>query len=202
MIPARPFKKLRLVNQSDLAFTAPVTEIDLHKQFGGNNFGDAGTAAGRSVISLTEAGGNGKTPQLLELWPYCLGADNDVATFRVIGWRRLLPVGSSEPRTLFVPGILCDAVCTFSTFVGRAGFPVLDTERFADTIAITSVLQPTSLSSTTLLDGYIKAFTMANNTPARIQIPLEGFEAFEVQIDNTTGTGTGNALYTLIDQWE
>lgn len=193
MILARPLKKVRTVNSTPTSFTAPVCEIDL-------SMTDAGTETGRSIIDLSvNGGGAGLVPKLMELWPYGIGTADDVFSMRVIGWTRVLPIGASEPRSFWVPGLIVDAACTISTFVGLAGFPVLDTEKFADTITITTANQPTKLGNTTLLDGYVKLYTFANNLPARIQVPLEGYEAVEVQFDPTTGMTSMNALYRFID---
>lgn len=189
---ARPFKKARAVNSTSSAFPSLVAEIDLQ-------YVDAGTAAGRSIIPISSGRGGGYVPKRMEIWPYAVGAKSDAFSMRAIGWRRVLPVGSGEPRTLFVPGVIINAVCTVGSFTGLAGFPVLDTELFVDTITMTNPNEPTKLGNSTLRDGFTKTFTFANDTPARVQIMVEGFEAVELQWDQTTNTPTMNALYTFID---
>lgn len=192
MYNARPFRKARAVNSSSANYPTLAAEIDLA-------LSDVGTAAGRCIIPLVNPGGNGKVPKKIEIWPYGLGANNDAFSFRLIGWRRFLPIASTEPRSLWVPGIVADCACVMGNFTGLAGFPVLNTEFFCDTITITAALQPTKLGNSTLLDGFTKAFSPANDTPARVQVYLEAFEAFELQWDQTTNTPSMNALYTFID---
>lgn len=185
----RPLRRFRSVNSNSADFPTLTTEIDLLP-------GDAGTAAGRAILPLVDRGGSGSVARFMEVWPFGLGSDNDVFSLRVIGWRRVVPL-ISDNRQLWVPGILCDAVCTLSTFVGRAGFPVIGTERFADTV--TRSIEPTKTATTTLLDGFVKYHSPANNTPGRFMLELDGHDYVELQFDQTTGTPTMNALYALLD---
>ena len=189
---ARPLQKVRSVNSNAASFTAPVCEIDL-------SMTDAGTAAGRSVVPTgLQPGGNGYVPNRLLLHPYGLGNNNDAFTMRVLGWRRVLPLGASEQRKFFVPVILADVLCTMGNFTGLAGFPVLNTEFFCDTVA--KSIEPLKTGNTTLLDGLVVYYSPANDTPGCVLIPLQGVEAFEVQFDQTTNTPTMNALYNFIDE--
>lgn len=195
---SRPLRKVRSVNSNAANFTAPVMEVDLQAQSV-----DPGTAAGRTFIWLSNGFGSagfqgGIVPKAAEFWPYALGNDNDTFTMRVIGWRRIVPL-ASDARFFWVPSILCDVLCTASAFVGLAAGPVLNTERFCDTVA--KSIEPLKTGNTTLLDGYIKYYSPQNDTPGRFQVPLDGHEVIECQFDQTGGfTPTMNALYMLLDK--
>lgn len=189
---AGPLRKVRSVNSTTTSFTAPVCEINL-------SLTDAGTAAGRSIIPLLQ-GVSGQVRKKIEVWPYGLGANNDAFTLRLIGWNRIAKDPSlTEQREIWVPGILGDFACIMGNFTGLAGFPVLNTEFFCDTITQTNAQEPTKLGNSTLLDGFTKRYTPANDTPARMHVHLEACEAIEFQFDNTTNTPSMNALYRFID---
>lgn len=191
---ARPFSKARSVNSSASAFTAPtVTDYKTLKAL----FTDAATAAARVVIPLsTQPGGSGSVPCAIDIFPYGLGSNNDTFSLRLIGWRRY-PTPIADDRILMIPFLLCELGCTISAFVGAAGFPILNTERFADTLTIVS--EPTYTADVTRTGG-IELFSPANDTPAYARVPLRGAEAIEFDFDQTLNTPTMNALYSLISE--
>lgn len=85
---------------------------------------------GTGVIS-DPLNGNEST-QWIQVVPFGEGADNSTFDLRVISWK---------PTTdgLWVPTILAQAACTLSATVGVNGADVTNTQRFADTIALTQV---------------------------------------------------------------
>jgi hypothetical protein len=195
----RPLQKFRSANSSDTAFTAPTVEYDMHLLAYSTYTGAA--AATRRVLPLATAGVSvgGNIPVGIELYPYGLGSDNDVFNLRLIGWRRITPPTSSH-RTLYLPTIIAGLTCTISAFVGDASGPVLNTERFADTITVTSAMEATITAATTR-GGRIWTYSPVNDTPGRAVIYFDaGFEFLELTGDPTTGTPTMNALYSLLDE--
>src|SRR5262245_61439641 len=102
------------------------------------NSNDANFVATK-IPTITEPGGikigqenGGYVPQCMLIVPIGLGADNDVFSVRIIGWRR---IGSGNaPNVLWVPTCLGEFACTCCATVGIAGAPVIATERFCDTI--------------------------------------------------------------------
>lgn len=131
-------------------------------------------------------------PQWAHILPYGLGANNDAASMRVIGWRRVR--GTTTDITLWVPEVLCEVACTFSAAVGIAGAPVLNTEAFADTITIVS--EPTITADVTR-QGTVEVYSPANDTQAYINVRLNGVEKIELTWDQTTNNPTTNALVTF-----
>lgn len=192
MTTARPFKKLRSVNASDANFpTFPALESYASLLARAT---DAADATSRVPILLTPHGGNGVIPAGIDLFPYGLGSDNDVFSLRLIGWRRVLPA-IADGRVIMVPSMIGEIACTISAYVGAAGFNVINTERFADTITI---VKEETITADTTRAGVIETFSPANDTPAHATIWFEGYEFIEPHYDQTTGTATMNALYSLI----
>jgi hypothetical protein len=185
---ARPLSKFRSVNSSSSGFAAPVCEFDL-------SVSDAATAAGRALQRLS-GGPGGKVPCAIELWPYGLGSDNDVFSMRLLGWKRLFPLGSTG-RQFWVPSLIATLSCTLSAFVGLASGPVIETERFCDTISIS--FEGTKTADVTRT-GSVLLYSPANDTPGRAVVKVEGFEAIELQFDQTTGTPTMNSLFSLLSK--
>lgn len=126
----------------------------------------------------------GWTPGGLFLVPIGVGADNDVYSLQVVAWRS---VGS-----LWVPTIIFETpTVTLCTFVGVNSTPVTASERFADTIADPAAGKGTK--NTTCWIG-----TPADNTPAHINLDVEGAELVQVRIGSASGAITGNALYAWL----
>jgi hypothetical protein len=132
-------------------------------------------------------------PKSVKLWFIGLGADNDAFSIRVIGWQR---IGSGlAPGILWFPSVICELACVISAAVGVAGSPVLNTERFADTITIVS--EPTITADVTRL-GTIELNSPTGDLIAPAVVPLRGFEKLEFLFDQTTNTPTMNVLYSLV----
>lgn len=192
--PSRAWKKVRSVNSNSANFPTWVTsELALESDL----YVDAGTAAGRVVNRLAVNGGSGLVPYYMHLMPYGLGSDNDVFSVRIVGVRR---IGEhlADGRSQFMREILAVLSCTISGAVGVAGGQVLNTERFADAIAITN--EGTYTANTTRA-GTITLYNMTADTPAHVVLPLLNHEALEFEWDQTTNTPTMNALYSFSNLW-
>lgn len=175
---ARGYQKALATNSSDSSFTSKVPTLT--------------EPANDGVLHLGGAKGGpygGTIPQWMLCLPYGLGADNDAFSIRAIGWRRIVGRTSSE-KTLWIPTTLCELSATISGAVGVAGAPVLNTERFADTLTI--VAEPTLTADVT--SGSVIVFSQANDTPAWFAVELRGCEKVEFTFDQTTNTPTMNAL--------
>lgn len=182
---SQPFRKARSTNATDTSFPSKVPTIT--------------EPSGGGVLDLTE-GGQGLVPESLVVLPFGTGDDNDVFDMRVIGWRRI--VGGPNPGDiLWVPCIIAQVTATLSAAVGVAGAPVVATERFADTLAVTveGVTRDGELTAadaeTFTSSGTTVITSPANDTPAFFEVCVKGFEKIEFTFDTTTGDPTGaNAL--------
>lgn len=182
MYNARPLVKAFTTNLNSSAFTKKVAKTT--------------KPSGNGVLEL----GPGAVPAFVRIFPYGLGADNDVFSLRVTGWHR---VGSGPtPGTLWFAETLLEVTCTISTFVGVVGSPVLATERFADTIAtVATVGEPTRQADVTR-SGTVAVFSPANDTPGWVVMRTYGCELLEFDIDQTTNTPPANALLQFLDSSE
>lgn len=191
MIFCEALKKLLSVNSSASGFTAKSAMIAV-----GVNDGNPAAAPNSSAIKVANADGpGGYTPCKIRLFPYGLGSDNDVFSLRIWGWWRLNYNGAPY----WLASILGEIACTISAHVGVAGGPVLNTERFADTITIVREYVETADSTP---QGTILRHSPTNDSPASVIMPLFGAEFIEPDWDQTTGTPTMNALYNFITESE
>ncbi len=142
-------------------------------------------------IALPDGGG-GNVPTWIRIYPYGLGANNDTFDLRLWGWYR-----GGKPDT-FYPTILTQISVTLGNFTGVAGGQVLNTEFFADTIALTALIGEASITAATTRQGTTELYTPANDTPAWILVPLRNAEFIEWDFDQTLNTPTMNALYELV----
>jgi len=121
-----------------------------------------------------------KTPEWIQVVPFGDGADNSTFDLRVIGWK-------PTPLGLWIPTTLAQAACTLSAAVGVAATEVLNTQRFADTIALTQV--QANVDS--------KLSSPANDTIASFQVQSRGSVYVEVIFDLGSATGA-NALVSWV----
>lgn len=155
-------------------------------------------SATRAVISgMGKPGGPGTMgPTWMKLFFILLGADDDVSSFRLVGWNRVM---KDTLNDLWVPQPFAEFSVTASTAVGVAGAAVLNTERFADTIApVALMLEDGKIAAGTSLTATVWIHTPANNTPGHVIIPTRAFELLEFTSDQTTGTSTANILYSWL----
>lgn len=97
----------------------------------------AGSAT-RTVIA-TGAGLAVKDMVTLKVLPFGGDANNDVINLKVIGWARVTPQIANVPDNQFISRHVCEVSCTLSSSLpGIAGFPVVATELFADTLTLTT----------------------------------------------------------------
>lgn len=129
----------------------------------------------------------------VRIWPIGLGANNDAYSFRVFGWTR---IGSGvAPGTFWFYSELGEYSCILGNFIGVAASPVLNTEFFADTVAV--VKEPVTTADVTNA-GTTEVFSPANDTPAWIELRLRGVEKLEFDFDQTTNTPTCNLLLQFL----
>ncbi len=179
---SRPFQKALTTNSAATSFASKIPTIT--------------EPANDGVINLV-AGGN-SVPQRMIVLPYGLGADNDVFDLRIIGWRHI-GAGPTAAAVLWVPTILAGLTCTISAVVGIALAPVIETERFADTITLTAnTAEPTITAATTRQGTVLIHSPTTDFAPAYAIVTLYGVEKVEFSFDPTTNTPTMNALIAFL----
>lgn len=132
---------------------------------------------GSGVFDLAADLAGAAVPEKLGVIPFALGADGDQLNVRVFGWRQI--------ATLWVPVLLAELAATVGTTVGVAGQPVIATERFADTLALT--------------DGNTAEVTLTspeNNLIAHALVSVKGFPV--VQVDFDTGAAPPTSMNALL----
>lgn len=146
------------------------------------------TATSQVVFDLTERKGPGMIPNGIILHPFGVGNDDTTFSLRVMGWKpTLVDVAGVYFQKCWVPVELIEVACTCSTATGAATGYVLNTERFADTIALTG--------STANAGVNCDIVSPANNTIGSLYVDLKGATMFEV-IFTTGGSATSaNALW-------
>ncbi len=144
-----------------------------------------------------------EVPRQMIVLPYGLGADDDSADMRIIGWRS---IGyQSGGKILWVPAIMGIFTVTIGTTVGIAASPVLNTERFADTITLKSdnttsqpVAQGIAIAGVESMGRNIDIFSPSANLIAWIKMDLLGMEKVEFIFDQITNSPTMNALIAFL----
>lgn len=180
-VAGRPFRKAFAANKIATEFTAKVPTITKPVNDG--------------IFDLTADGII--YPWNLKILPYGLGSANDVFSLRIWGWSRI--GGGRPPNTLWVPAMIGEFVCTLGATTGVAGSPVLNTELFCDTIApVALMVSDYKIGAGTSVDSECRIFTPANDTPAHLIIPVDGWEMIEFDGDQTTNTPEMNALISLL----
>lgn len=182
---ARPFQKARQTNSTDTTSPSRVPTVVEPITV------SPSSATSQEVIDFIE-GGTGPIPFAAFIIPYGLGADNDAFSLSVIGWKK---IGTDPNLTLWVPFLLGSYSTIISASVGVAGSPVINTERFADTITI--VTEPTQTADVTR-SGTTQIYSPTNNTPGWIRVPLRGCSKLELTFANVTNTPTKNALVSFL----
>lgn len=121
---------------------------------------------------------NGATT--MDLLFFGAGADNTTFDARIIGWR-----STGAGRPLWIPSIIVEVSTILCAAVGVAGYSMINTDRFADTItknfglcAIVPVL--------------------ADSSGSLVTIDVSGMAKVEMTVD-LTGATNANALYALFD---
>lgn len=149
------------------------------------------------VIKIAQSGVGQGVPSRIKLWPILLGSDNDVSSMRIIGWNR---VEKDAAKTLWVPTVIGEYVCTAGAAVGIAGAAVGATERFCDTIVPVAARQRDEvIAAGTAIGSDYEVLSPVGDLIGHIILPIAGFEKLEFTFDQTTGTPTQNVLYSLLD---
>ena len=188
-----PWRKARATLDTSDSFTSKIivgADPYLAVTAGGGT-GDANTATGASLIALVQPGGNGAPmPNGVSIMFYGTGADDATFAARIIAWSKVVTDRSgavTDIDRVWIPHDLVEVTGALSTFVGLAGKTILDTHRFADTLA---------LSGTTANAGVnVNIVSPANNRPARMYVDLEGAEYLEIQVEDDGSATAMGALY-------
>lgn len=176
------FRKAKLANGDGTGFPSRIPTTTEPE-------GDANTSTGTSVHDL--GGKNGGATQNGALFvPYCLGADGDDFSMRVIGWRSIKSLTDAALKTLWVPVILVEVACEAGTAAGVAGSAVLNTEVFAESMTLTYGNDDVSID--------IVSPGASTNFIAHFVCDLKGFQKFECTFDRSTGTNDPTSCNCLV----
>ena len=121
----------------------------------------------------------------IRVMPYGTGAENTTFSLRVIGWSKIDANPFDINKTLWIPVVLCELLCTLSTVVGVATKCIVATERFADTLAVT-----TGSTGVTL-----DAVSPTGNVAAHALVDTKGHRKIEITF--TTG-GSATDMNCLV----
>ncbi len=147
------------------------------------------------VIILADGSGQ-IVPCRAKFWFIGLGSDNDAFSVRIIGWTR---VDLDTMRPLWVPSLIAEYAVVVSAAVGVAGAAVLNTERFADTIAPVATHQgDLVIAAGTAINSEFQVLSPTGDVIGHVVMPLFGFEKLEFTFANTTGTPTKNVIYAFV----
>lgn len=164
---ASDFQKGQSTNSTDSSFDSIVPTTT-----------EPEAAATRAVIEMRGSNTQQSNSNLCLVF-YGTGNDDTTIAIRIVGWRKV--------GTLWVPTVLLELTATLSAAVGVSGATVIDTERFADTLAPAAAWED--------LEG--SAFTITsptNNLIAQVLIDARGYEKIEISYD-LTGATAANCLY-------
>jgi len=174
-----PFRKARSVSQTSSSFVSKIPTIT-------EPTGDAASATGASIIDLGSQGS--ETQNAVLLVPYGAGNDNTTFSLRVIGWRKL---GTTQ-TALWIPVNLIELACTLSAVTGIAGMDLINTDRFADTITVTT---GSTLSGEAAAENVVSP---ANDTIAHALVDFKGFTKIEVSFSTGSSATNCNCLLCLL----
>jgi hypothetical protein len=178
-----PLKKALAANASTASFASKVATIIEPVNDG--------------VLNLRDSGGV-VTPMWVKLLPYGLGADEDGYSLRLLGWQKL-GTGPGPNDVLWIPQALAEVACVLSQAVGVAAAPLLNTERFADTITVTTQALFTDVDSGgASARGTLEVYSPTADLIAWFKVPIQGVEKLELQFSRTVGTPTMNCLYAYL----
>ena len=176
------FQRVRSTNATDNGFPSRVPTGTLLIG-NGTAAAQASAAATRNIVNH---GPDGMGKNVVTLVFYGVGSDNATFSARLIGWRRVYENGV-ESTSIWIPVKLCEVAVTLSTAVGVAGKLIDETNRFADTIALTGTTANDDVS--------IDIVSPADNTIAHMVVDFKGAEVIEVTF-TTGGSATScNALW-------
>lgn len=182
-----PWRKFRTVNCTDTSFPSKIPTVT-------EPSGVGATAGGAAVIDLINSGSNrfvGSMQNGINLVFFGAGSDTNTFSCRGIGWSCISDspaLAITDDTRLWIPTPLFEVSVALSVQVGIAGKSVINTDRFADAISITT---------TTANQGVdVDVRSPANDTMAEMYVDLRGHMKFELIFD-CTGATDCNALYRL-----
>lgn len=132
------------------------------------------TSFASKIPTITEpTNGNGVFDiggdESLEFIPFGTDGDNDTFSMRVIGWREHRGAIGND---LWIPSVLAEVTVVLGSVTGVAGTEVVNTEFFADTIALASNGGALTVKSQT-----------AGNTVACGKVDITGYKKVEFTFD-------------------
>lgn len=150
------------------------------------------TATNPSTVVLADAPGK-VIPGRIRVYPFGVGNENDTGSLRIWGWNRR---GNDQPgQILWLPTVLVEINYTLSAFVGVAGSPISNTNRFADTITLAATTGEPTTAAATSPRGTTEVYSPANDTPAYIEMRVPGCEILDFDWkQGGVGTPDFNAL--------
>lgn len=159
--------------------------------------------SGDGVVDMFESTGieEGSITQFLNIFPFGIGADNDAFVLRVWGWSRIKQGQTTPADDQWFPRVLATITCTLSTFVGLAGASakgILNTERFADTVALVATTGEAKITADTTNGGTCEFYSPADDTPGFLNFQTRGIELLEFDQKASVNTPTANALVQLL----
>lgn len=182
---SQDFRKVRTVNATDASFPSRVPTITDPAGIGDN----AAQATASAVFEARQPSGVVSQNGLL-IVPFGAGSDDATFSLRVIGWRRVFLPGH-EGNTIYrlwVPITLVELLCTLGTSVGIAGNAVIDTDRFCDTLSLTTGDAGVSCDLVSPND----------NTIAHAVVDMKGFQRIEITTSTGSSATNGNAILAFL----
>ena len=137
------------------------------------------------VWNMKMPGGPSYVSEKILFTAYLIGAENTTGTFRLWGWHTIERSGAT---TLYVPVLLAQIVATASTAVGIASAAVLNTERFADTLVVTTA--GTTVTCSPATDGVA-------NVAGFVEITNPGFKLVQWDFNDGGSSTSGNGLFAV-----
>ncbi len=174
------FRRARSVNQTSSSYVSKSPTPTMPS-------GDAGTATGASVITLSAPSDGSRSQNAIFISPYGTGSNNSTMNLRVIAWHAL-PSGQDSKATLWIPNNLGEFLCTLSAVTGADGTLIDSTNRFADTIVVTV---GSTLGGEAASENIISP---ANDTIASILLDLKGAQIVELSFNTNSSATDCNAL--------
>ena len=178
---AMNWRRVRRTNTTDNGFPSRIMRATAP-----SGKGDAAAQTTSAVFDLCQ--GEGSTHSAVVIKPYGAGADNATFSLRVIGWTKMIEDGG-EDLSSWDPTVLCELLCTLSAVpIGLAGKTIVATDKFADTIALTTGNDDVS----------IDIVSPTGDVAAHAMLDLKGFQKIEVTFTTGASATNCNALIRFL----
>ena len=129
----------------------------------------------------------GEIANLIKIKPYLIGANDTTMLMDAVGWE-VADLGKATE--IWTPVKLWEVTCTASTLTGLASKAILDTERFCDTIALTS-LKGTQGTN-------IDVLSPADDSPGYLLFDARGYPIIEIRFHRNSSATSCNALWSRL----